>query len=494
MDISAPSTDVVGGEYFVRALQEFTRSSERKIAELTFENSELESKIVQLEHIIDAKDNVIKEYLRRVALLEYALKKDRFGKNASLVVVPPAPTVGEPIPARRPVKIGPSCREILMKYLDEVGELTMPSASEIAATQNISGDPPKGLFTKVDEYSEEEDAVSGIATPKLVAKLSCSLTKSRKIAIGPIGSLVVGSDDGLVRIWTDPHSVKEADLRTAASNANTANPNLVLRGTGFPVSALVCTDSHVVVGDTEGHLTVFRISQLGSLELFPNTVDLDAATSRHHIMAAHSSVCALAVHPGARLIASSGSEGTVKLWKSDDASEQFLKFADMAYACGSQRSVLLWHQTNSNQLINGLADGIIQTIDVASGEVTTRASHGASEILALVAVSDTVICMSQADGGVRLVDSNSFTTVKKIEAPRIGITCQSLVMGRENRIISGWSDGCLRLLAGDDLRILTSIDAHAHIGTEGALGMAWTESMAVSAGADGRVCIFNSLW
>lgn len=208
MDISAPSTDVVGGEYFVRALQEFTRSSERKIAELSFENSELESKIVQFEHIIDAKDKVIKEYLRRVALLEYALKKERFGKNASPVVVAPAPTVGEPIPARRPVKVGPSCREILMKYLDEVGELTMPSATEIAATQEISGDPLKGLITKVDEFSEEGEAVSDIATPKLVAKLSCSLTKSRQIAIGPKGLLVVGSDDGLVKIWTDPQAVK----------------------------------------------------------------------------------------------------------------------------------------------------------------------------------------------------------------------------------------------------------------------------------------------
>ena len=398
-------TAELGGEYFVRALQEFSRSSERKLAELSYEKADLEVQVVTLTAALQAKDRVIREYLKRVALLEFALKRG----NAS---------TGEPA-ARAPAlctstPLGETLQgasDVLRGYLRELDELQI-SLEDVA----VEPAPPRAVHVVKPK------------TYKLTTSLSASLLGVNAVALMDAGRVVSGSEDGLVKLWAmEPVApVLQNDLKLISTSVNTCTPNLVLRGHAGAVTALAATGGTVVSGGLDGCIIRHRISQLP--DLFPSQAELSKCVTYQRITAHTGRVAALRPHGSLPVLASAGSDKQVMLWSQDGSQLA-------AFTCDSAAPAALTWGTGSKDLLAGLADGVICLYDVDAGKRVADAHLGFG--INGLATIDALTVAALTGGNLMLLEDMETVAQVKCSA-----TC---VAASGSDIFTGHADGTVRI-------------------------------------------------
>ena len=490
----------LGGDYFVRALQEFARSTDRRLAELTYEKAELEAQVAQLESVVEAKDRVLKEYLRRIALLEFAVKRDRYvaaaktgqpvkPTGATLRPESTAATQSAPMNALSRAK---SCRDIIRHYLEQAGELSMPIVTE---ADLIEGVPP-GSPAAIEPITVRPTKDSS-KWELLPGSFSTSFVKTQSVVLGGAdvgGPLCTGSDDGLVKVWTgDPTLVKEPDMKNLTAVPNSVNPNVVMRGHSAPVTAGELVGSHLVTGDESGTLIAWRMTEVSKLELFPGTTELDKATAPLRLANAHygriNQVC---VSLDSTRLASCGNDKVVNVYAPSSSGGADFSFAEsIVWRTPSVPTSLAWHPLDGNILLAGFTDGSLASFDVTAETVVTQVYLGAA-VSGLSRVDQfNSVAVAQVDGSVKLIDINS-ATVSHHYGSSTGAAMSTCISAHSVRMATGSVDGLVKLWdMRSHARPLQQWTGHTVVNGEGTLGLALSDELLASCGADGKVNFYR---
>ena len=479
-DLKTPWEEL-GGDFFVRSLQQFARSTERQIAELTYEKTELELKITKLESIISGKDNIIREYLRRIALLEFTLKRERGHGPTSVDPSSIPPTLVE----EEPVVSKPTCREILRQYLAEIEELLMPDPREISEepVPLIRHPAPQVVSSLV----QEEESSSESILWELTNTLTVSLTKCRTISPFEEG-IFVGSDDGLIKWWgCDVGKLGSPDLKTVTSNLNNVNPNLVLRNPiGSPiVTSIIMDNSRLVSGDSAGNLISYNISGLNKLELFPSTIAIEKSTDQRIKHSAHQGSITTNIQHGNVLI-TSGCDGLIKFW---DCSDGFN--LRNTVDSGSHGKVVA-AMDNFTKLYMGTMSGHLIAHDIVSGKSTNQFSF-LSAVSSIEPLQHGIMLAHLADSSVQLLDLNSGKIVGHIRPESDFIpSCATsfervLICGSKQGIVKTWD-----IRTSFDI-FMQRMTIHKPDRDEGILNISkWARGI-YTAGVDGKIGVLSKL-
>jgi WD40 repeat protein len=459
----------LGGDYFVRALQDFTRSSERKIADLKFEKSELEVRVQQLEATLEAKDRVIREYLRRVALLEFALRRvDKQGLVRGTWKPYPQTFTPPPVVEQK------STKEMIKAFLDELdGDLQMPDISE------------SDLVVRTEPESPTDD----IGEWKSCSVLRTSLGAARAVCLPHwrgMDCLVTGGDEGVVKIWsTNVENIpSDVEVKNVSLNQNSVTSHFSLRRTGFGITSLAVSGSDLLTADSGGNMTIWSVcDSLKKSELFPSTTDLNRAIRAEH--------CFDKVHEGringicfdsGQFIASVGNDSSLVIrGLKEGAAHHFVKSASVASSVVAM----------GTQAVTSHLEGSLRFYDIETGKLISESPQGNS--ITATAIVDSLVCLAQTDGTIGILDPRSQNLVhaKLNFVP----TC---LAGSAPRLAVGGLDGSVAIF---DMRNLTEParhrwdDAHAVARAEGTIAVAFSENgnLLTSAGADGKVRFFKKL-
>ena len=428
-------------ESLVKGLQEYINESERRVAELEYEKFQMSRRITHLESVLDTKDKILREYLRRVALLEYAVRKTKPpGVPTGYVLEGDPASVPAPIPAgKRPA----SLRDVVRGYLAELGDLVTPGQDEVI--------PDASPTIQV----EEKKIVSQPSPPPIVSDNSqkqwqldrtiyASLYAVNSIGVVNNQLILSGSDEGLIKCWP-----KDSKENTTAS--------FVLRGHKGAIRSLSVKSTVCVSGGDDGKLIAWHVdpSALSKLESYPSTSDLHSVTKPSVIPAAHSgSICDIQFHSEIPVIASGGTDRAVCVWRVDhddgnfflrDSSSDPLRmwFRDLA----APASVLSWYAADRNKLVAGMSDGSVTLFDIASEKLVTgiKAPSGPVSVTAIVSGTDRLF-IAYSNGHLRMIDLKSSSNVSSgltIVGAGDHITCMSeygtpLITGSAKGVVATW--------------------------------------------------------
>lgn len=476
--MSSPFAEL-GGDYFVRSLQDFIRSSERKLVELAFEKRELETRVADLEATVQAKDNIIKEYLRRVALLEFAIRR---GDSASVRArsVPNeatyTPFVGD---TEKPPMSG---RELVKAYLDELGGLSMPEIVE-TDLESFGAELDNLVDLKGVQQPEEEP----IGEWEDVLTISASLGPCRAIALNELRGfqcLFAGTEEGHIRIWTeDPQKLSEGeiDVRNVCFNQNIFNPHIVLRHHSSPVTALAVSGDRIVSGDSSGHVVVCNVNSISQLEIFPSCSDLAIACSLDLLSGAVHTDRVNALHLNTSYIASVGNDDRLVVSSFSGARNSF----DMPSTMSSMKEI-----SETGSLILGLSDGSLRSINPETGACSVESQFG--NCVTALDIMDTVIAITHMNGLLSLFDYRCRSLVQTTTESLP--TCISV---SAPRFVIGGTDGSVRMY---DMRNLNGAvklwsDSHVPHCGEGVLDVGFSSAGTsfISSGSDGKIKFYRKL-
>ena len=439
----------LGGDYFVRQLQEFVRASDRRVAELSFEKVQMEARIAQLEAVVANKDRIIKEYLRRVALLEFSLRKSAPSKPTRAFADLPDPIVPAP-PAR-----GPSAKELIKKYLDELGDLVMPVV-----------DTTVDDFVPLAESDRSESEDESIGSFALAGTLGASLGRCGAVGLANLrGSacIIAGGDEGVVKLWTDDSAV----------GGNSVTPHLALRyhRTAVTGIAVEAGSSSFASGDESGEIAVWTVNDTpGKLEMYPSSVDVGKCFSVRSSALHSGPVASLAMRGEATMSAGSDMRIVFNGLESSVVSE----FA-------SKPTAVLW----TDRAVSAFTDGSVCVLDPETGKSVFTDQFGAS--ITAIDSFENVLAMAQSDGTILLLDLVSNTVIERIVDPRavpVALACSA------PRLATGNADGsvCIR-----DVRKLAPAPQQTVHAREAVSGLTFAADGRVLACAStaGKVHIFH---
>ena len=464
----------LGGEYFVRSLQEFIRSTERMTNELTFEKAELEARVSGLESALAAKDMVIKEYLRRIALLEYALRRTgRPSVRGNSSVVVPTPPQEEPDTARI------SGKELVKMYLEELGDLTMPDMERNSDQETL------------EESHPDLDEPIGEWVPLVTVRASLGASRGLALLGGSSGSapvLLAGTEEGLVKAWSEEDLSKlemgEIDVKNVCLNQNVFNPHIVARFHGRSVTCMSSQDNQVLTGDAEGTIGIwsFNNSLVRKSELYPASeistgIALDRRLDKLHADRVNS-------------VSWLGSSGLVSV-----GSDQRLVVSNLE---GTQQAIdfssaptSVKYMSESGLIACGFLDGTLRIVDPETGKVVQELSYGAG--ISGMGVAESLIAFCQFEGSLRLLDyrSNSVVDHKSDSLfTCLGLSAPRLVLGDVHGTVSMWD---MRNLEGGPGQTWTK--SHSAVGGEGVTDIQFSDSGTsfASSGADGKINVYRKL-
>ena len=432
-------------ESILKGFQEFMNESERRIAELEYDKLQMSKRISHLESSLETKDKMLREYLRRVALLEFTIRKTKPPTAPSGYVLNGDPsTIGEPIQSSQAV-VAISFREKIRGYLAELGDLVTqePLVKENEIVEGTRSHTPT-LQQPVAVAPEVVE--SPVKQWQLDRSISASLYSVNTMAAVSDQVLVTGSDEGLIKIWT-----KDSKDNTAAS--------IVLRGHKGPVRSLSVNSTVCVSGGEDGKLIAWRLesSALSKLELYPSTNELNAVTKPSVVPLAHSGrISYVQFHSEIPLVASCGTDRAVCVWRVDPADEKFflrdsstdplrMWFQDLA----APASVLSWYSADRNKLVAGMSDGAVTLFDVASEKLVTgiKAPPGPVSVTAIVSGTDRLF-IAYSNGHLRMIDlksSNNVSSGLTMVGAGDYITCMSeygatLISASHKGVVTTWDN------------------------------------------------------
>ena len=437
MEKTGSPWEEMGADFFVRALQDFARSSERKLAELSFEKSQLEARVLELETLLSSKDRIIKEYLRRVALLEFSIKREKGSVLPEFHLEedsePPA------APSAKAEALG--CREILRRYLIQMDALGIqrdfiPEAEHevFASKQDI-----ESIKKSVRDSPKERWQIATVLKPSLVRSGIVHLSQNGKELF-----TLVGSDDGLVRVWTeDPSKLKDpVDSKSIVLSENTVNPRAVLRGHCAELTSATSSGRTLFTGDAQGDVFSWSLSdELSQMELFPGTENLKKIVGKRFVGKLHSgAIASVSVHTSLPLLATSGSRDRFlaisRIHSASFTTEHLMPLPDTPI-------VSFWDPLERNRLITATECGSLHNHDAAIGTEVNRAKcpDGLAKLVSAVqidAINAIAVCFS--DGTCKLVDRNTFTFISQFTEKSIAVMAAS-----GNRLAVGSTDGTIQL-------------------------------------------------
>ena len=194
-----------------RDLLSFAREIERERAEFQLEKSEFENKIIVLEAQNELKDRTIRDLTRRVALLEFAVRKDaRISDPPSLLPEISAPEISPVLldTLRRPAVR--SCRSMLTEFLEN-----------LEISNSVISDHRK------------------ISRPRLrlLRRVAVALEPPTRFAISdlPKFPLVTGGGDGGIFLWTE--EISDQPPRGFRGHEGVVTCGVVHRKSGSFISA-----------------------------------------------------------------------------------------------------------------------------------------------------------------------------------------------------------------------------------------------------------------
>jgi WD40 repeat protein len=429
-------------ETLVKGLQEYINESERRVSELEYDKFQMSKRIAHLESVLETKDNILREYLRRVALLEYTIRKTKPPGVPSGYML-----AGDPasIPGPLPEGIRPaSFRDVVRGYLAELGDLATPGQDEVIpdsipaiaveekkTTSSQPSPPPTVLESSQKQWQLERT-------------INASLFSVNSIGVVNNQLILSGSDEGLIKCWP-----KESKENTTAS--------LVLRGHKGPIRSLSVKSTVCVSGGQDGKLIAWHVDPLAlsKLEAYPSTADLQSVTKPSIIATAHSGgICDVQFHSEIPVIASGGTDRAVCVWRVDhddgnfflrDSSSEPLRmwFRDLA----APASVLSWYSADRNKLVAGMSDGSVTLFDIASEKLVTgiKAPSGSVSVTAIVSGTDRLF-IAYSNGHLRMIDLKSSSNVSSgltIVGAGDHITCMSeygtpLITGSAKGVVATW--------------------------------------------------------
>jgi WD40 repeat protein len=407
--------DDSGGDQYLRGLQDYLKSVDRRKLELEYENSRLLKKVSELESMIEMKDGMIKEYLRRVAMLEFALRRAAGGGVLVASSVPQSNSSNSKVTVSR----GGVRRveERIKSYLEELGDdLIFPAHEDLVGTSRYQ---PPIVDNSVDKIAARSSSVHTGRAGSLPIKefdlettMHASLFSVNGICSSGDESLITVSDDGLVKYW----SSRSITSQTAISSAN-----LVLRGHKGPVRSCSSRDSTIVTGGDDGRVIAWRVNTKSKFEMYPSTDDLRRLVRQSALVNAHSGkrVMDTQIHPDIPVIATCGEDSVVSVWRtsSDNEAGEFFPIHDdetgkpVHISFDPLHSIpqcLHWYTPDRNKLVAGLADGTIALFDVATEKFVTcirPPSQVTDKITSVSTIKESLVV--SYDGCVRMIDFGS---------------------------------------------------------------------------------------
>ena len=471
-------------ETLVKDLHEFVFQSDRRIAELEYEKLQMSKRITHLESVLETKDKMLREYLRRVALLEFAVRKTKPpGAPTGYMLNGDPGAVGTPIPeGKRPS----SFREVIRGYLAELGDLVTPGREERDAELGEE----RQVTVAVPQPSPAPVVVPEISSKQWQLERTISASLFAVNAVGVVNNqlLLSGSDEGLIKCWP-----KDSKDNTTAS--------IVLRGHKGAVRCLSIKSTVCVSGGDDGKLIAWRVdpTALGKLEPYPSTSDLNTVTKPSILPNAHAgSICDIQFHPETSVLASGGADRAVCVWRvdhggddnfflRDSSSSEPLKmwFRDLA----APPSVLSWYSADRNKLVAGMSDGSVTLFDVASEKLVTgiKAPSGQISVTAIVSGTDRLF-IAYSNGHLRMIDLKSSSNVSSgltIVGPGDYITCMSeygtpLITGSAKGVVTTWD------YRGGQHKTLSEFHAPGPVADMCMFG----ESL-VTCGSDGKIFLYR---
>ena len=465
----------LGGDYFIRTLQEFIRTNERKILDLSFEKSELQARVSQLEAIVEAKDRILKEYLKRVALLEYTVRK------AEGVLRPQATTSSSEPSPEKAVKRELSTKEMIKAFLDE---LDMPSSET----------PTSPVPEEVGEW----EPIGALRSSLIGASRAVAFSSNRR-------GFAAAGDDGVVRIWSEDiekvvsTGERQIDVKNISSSQNSFTPHLCLRNSGHPLTSMSVSGDLIVAGDSVGGVTVWRVCApvedhlRNKVELFPSNFEMDQFVRLdRYIDKMHNGnpvSCVVIVPAPIEGIVSAGRDGSIVLTSGNDysVSPSLILRSESGYA--TTLGLL-----GDSGFVAGMTDGYLKIFN--ADKLVGDYRYGDSSITSLCSVDD-IICFAQKDGTIGLVDSRNGGSL--VQQTRLtSETVPSCLAASAPRIAVGGLDGAVAIYDIRKMNTTVSVlwqDAHMHCRGEGTTALAFSEDgrILTSAGADGKIKVFKNI-
>jgi WD40 repeat protein len=458
----------LGSDFFVRSLHEHLRAMDQKVAELTFDNEGLQKEIVSLKNVVDLKDRMLREYLRRVALLEFALKKERgygvVGTKQEQPILAPQVVFDEAKPCR-------NVKDMIRKYLSEIGtDLVIPSNAELAKVV----DSELGSMRQEHVTPTERENVSPISFSKSTTILA-SLFPLRTLSFAG-DCLLSGGDDCLGKLWENPSHIRGEipDLKNIFSSQNSVTPSVVLRGHGgVPIVASCGNATRVVTGDANGTIVTWSVSDLGKInEIYPSSEDLEKITLPVTYSSAHAGTITSIDINDPQWVVSAGVDSVVRVW-GRNTHEEF-KF-------NSVPNSVVWHPVRQDLILAGLDDGELTLVDVSTEAVVNTVPLGGGILKLARGVHGTIV-VSQNEGTIWTVDLRANGERTKISS-NDHMVCMD---ASGNTIVSGGVDGAVRIF--DIRRPDTVVQSWRH---ESITCVSIRNNSIATGGEDGKIFLFS---
>jgi WD40 repeat protein/transcriptional regulator with XRE-family HTH domain len=294
-------------------------------------------------------------------------------------------------------------------------------------------------------------------TGRLLATLHGHTSVVRGATLSADGQLLASAGfDGAVRLW----------------EATTARPLATLLGQTDGVRALaLATDGELLAsGSLDGTLRVWSLTGLGERDRMPGIQEAARTSRVLTALQGHTgTVRGVTLSADARQLASSGEDGSVRLW--DPGTGQLL--ATLQGHTGGVWAVAL--SADGRVLASGGADGSLRLWEASTGRLLAAMQGHSSGVWSVALSADgRLLASGGGDGAVRLWDAATGQLLTTFAGHTGAIW--SVALSPDGRLLaSGGGDGTARLWEATTGQLLTTVQGHT--------GAVWSVALA----ADGRL-------
>ena len=479
----------------MRDLQQLSRDTERERAEFTLEKSELDHRISTLEGLLTSKDKLIKDYLRRISLLEYALKSERIRRDGLKLPLEPPQLPAEAkspvsesrerfhspdsrLPSIDSISLKPrsrSCKQIIRRYLQDILNVDESRISQMS--------PEPSSPHEIDMSSELPADTRLVNEWRPSLKLNCSLEGVRCVHADPSGRsiLISGGDDGLTSIW----NVSPVDFeRRAAQDDQEPEAVVTCRGHQGPVTSIAYLpgSNDVLTTGVDGTIRLWRIPEIRNYD--PYGFEHEQPIKSDSFFGHDDAIWAAKVKD--RSVVTAGADGVVSLWSLNPAAKAALVKDATLSLPGEIPTAVAWHPFDLRKVIVTFASSMVAIFDASTGQkVSTHPSASSGATCAEAFVNFACMSVGYRDGFVRTLDLNGGEWVSGFYAhPCVG----AVALTESKYLASGGSDGTVGFW---DLRntdsTVQSVQLNNRRYDEGVTTLFLSERVLVAGGADGSV-------
>jgi len=474
----------------MRDLQQLCRDNERERAEYSLDRSELESRISTLETLVSTKDKMLKDYLRRISLLEYALRSERLRRDGCQLAPveldqrSPVSGSGEPInspqsthnPVADAVARKPrtkSCKQILRRYLQDILHCDESRVSQLSGDVSSPLDVSAELITETRLLSEWRPSL----------KVNCSLEGVRCLQADPSGRslLFTGGDEGLVCVW----NLAPVDFGRPQTQEDPEPEAVVtLRGHQGPVTTLnyFPASSALLTSGVDGTLRILKISNISTYDPYGSEIDQPIASQTFY--GHDDAIWAVKVKDAS--VVTAGAEGVVSLW-SLGLGEKLTLVKESSFSLPNEvPTALAWHPFEAGKIISAFKSSTVALFDASAGQLVKSYAAPSSGANCAESFSN-FACLSVGfrDGFVRTLDLNAGEWVSGFAAHN---SVTALALTDSKYLATGGANGHVAFW---DLRNTSTAVHTVQLNNtrydEGVTSLYFSDRLLVVGGADGSV-------